>query len=136
MILVDASIWTDFLGGHDAHGAPALERIAEQGVAFGFTSVIHQEVLQGTASEQDFRKLDAYLRSQRFFHPLGALESHAAAAQPHADFRREGVTIRSTIDCLITQIFIEHDLLSPHDHKHYRHKAGVIPGLRLFDLAG
>ena len=58
--------------------------------------------------------------------------SHREAAHIYFSCRRKGITIRSTIDCLIAQISIEHDLILLHNDKDFTHMAAVIPQLKLF----
>ena len=45
--------------------------------------------------------------------------------------RKKGLTIRSTIDCLIAQIAIEHDLLLLQNDKDFVHMASIVE-LKLF----
>ncbi len=48
---------------------------------FGITSFTYQEILQGAKSEQELDRLQAYLSTQRFYHPKDPLESFEAAAR-------------------------------------------------------
>jgi predicted nucleic acid-binding protein len=45
--------------------------------------------------------------------------------------RRKGMTIRSTIDCLIAQIAIEHDLELLHSDRDFENMVSVIPELKI-----
>jgi hypothetical protein len=56
-----------------------LESILNEGIDFGITSVIYQEILQGSSTEKDFITLDTYLKTQRFYHPLNILKTHQVA---------------------------------------------------------
>lgn len=103
----------------------------EREVPFGITGVIYGEVLQGAASRADFEKLALYLGTQRFYHPRDPVESYRGAAWLYFRCRRAGVTVRSTVDCLIAQLAIEHDLLLLHNDRDYERLAHVIPELRL-----
>ena len=44
---------------------------------------------------------------------------HRQAARIYYDCRRRGLTIRSTIDCYIAQLALDHDLAVLHDDRHY-----------------
>ncbi len=68
-----------------------------------------------------------YLSSQRFYHPIHPIDSFAAAARIYFDCRRSGLTIRSTIDCVIAQTAIEHNLLLLHDDRDYEAIGSVVP---------
>jgi hypothetical protein len=99
----------------------------QQGIPFGINSFIYQEVLQGAKSEKEYRLLKKYLETQRFYYPKDPVESFARAARIYFDCRRKGVTIRSTIDCIIAQTAIEHDLFLLHNDSDYDAMASVIP---------
>jgi hypothetical protein len=58
---------------------------------------------------------------------LDPVESFAQAAKIYFQCRRKGITVRSTIDCLIAQTAIEHNLLLLHDDRDYEGIASVIP---------
>jgi predicted nucleic acid-binding protein len=100
-------------------------------VALGATEIILQELLQGVPTEDEFDRLYAYLRTQRFFGPTKGLESHAEAARIYFRCRRKGISVRSTIDCLIAQVAIENDLL--HNDRDYPQISRAIPELQLFE---
>lgn len=132
MILVDTSVWIDYLRQRKTPATRALEEIMEGGYPFGLSGIIYQEILQGAASPEDFDRLAEYFGSQRFYHPADPVESYAAAGELYCRCRREGVTIRSTIVCLIVQIAIEHDLSLLQSDRDYVAIQTVIPDLRLF----
>jgi len=98
---------------------------------FGITSIIYQEILQGASTRKEYITLDAYLSTQRFFHPKDQLASYAGAADIYFTCRKQGITIRSTIDCLIGQIALEHELFLLHNDKDFDAMASVV-GLRIY----
>ena len=67
-----------------------------------------------------------YLSSQRFFHPKDPVESYARAAHIYFAYRKKEITVRSTIDCLIVQIALEHDLFLLHNDSDFIAMAPVI----------
>jgi predicted nucleic acid-binding protein len=129
--LVDTSVWIDSLRQRDNPPVRFFRRLLDQNVPYGITGVIYQEVLQGARSPKDFETLQDYLGSQRFYHPLDLVASHAEAARIFRKCRSEGITIRSTIDCLIAQIAIEHDLMLLHNDRDFTCIAQVAPTLHL-----
>jgi predicted nucleic acid-binding protein len=133
LILVDTSAWIDFLSGSDTPAAAALDGLIDRQVPFGLTEIILQELLQGVPSEDDFDRLYSYLRTQRLFGPTNGLESHSEAARIYFRCLRKGITVRSTIDCLIAQVAIENDLLLLHSDRDYPQISRAIPELRLFE---
>ena len=131
MILADTSVLIDFLEGRETESGHRLKAVLQQGIPFGINSFIYQEVLQGAKSVKEYRLLKKYLETQLFYHPKDPVESFAKAARIYFDCRRKGVTIRSTIDCIIAQTAIEHDLFLLHNDSDYDSMARVIP-LRIY----
>ena len=130
MYLVDTSVWVGLFRQQENGAVHLLREILEQQIPFGIASVIYQELLQGAKGESDYQQLQEYLGSQIFYHPKDELESYANAARIYFDCRRKGVTIRSTIDCLIAEIAIEHDLVLLHDDADFNHMAKVVTDLK------
>jgi hypothetical protein len=127
MILVDTSVLIDFFKGVENEGVQKLKAVLDRGIPFGINSFIFQEVLQGAASEKEYSLLDRYLRTQRFYHLKDPVDSFARAARICMDCRRKGITIRSTIDCLIVETVLEHDLFLLHNDNDFSAIARVIP---------
>ena len=115
----------------DNHATRRLTEISEGETIVGITSLIYQEVLQGAASHTRFDYIADYLASQVFYHPRHPVESYKEAARMYFTCRRQGITIRSSTDCLIARVAIEHDLLLLHDDRDFETLAGVIPELAL-----
>jgi predicted nucleic acid-binding protein len=127
MILVDTSVLIDFLKGFQTEGRDKFEVVLHRKIPFGITSFILQEVLQGAASEKEFLLLKKYLLSQKFYHPKDPVDSFARAARIYMDCRKQGITIRSTIDCIIVQTTIEHDLFLLHNDSDFNAMVKVVP---------
>lgn len=109
MILVDSSVWIDFLSLKDTPQTATLWRAKRAREPIGIADVVLTEVLQGTRSDADFataRRLFAtYL-------PVTTLDFPAAtrAAQHYRILRAKGITIRKTIDTLIATRCILDDI--------------------------
>jgi len=127
MILVDTSVLVDFFRGTQNGASQKFKSVLQQAIPFGITSLIYQELLQGARSEKEYRLLRKYLETQRFYHPKEPVDSYARAARIYFDCRRKGVTLRSTIDCIIAQTAIDHDLLLLHNDNDFDAMASVIP---------
>jgi predicted nucleic acid-binding protein len=105
VIVVDSSVWIDFLNGRKA---PHVERLR---AVFGAEEIIVGdlmlcEVLQGLDGERAARQVEALLR--RF--EIVAMAGEAIAVAAARNFRalhRRGVTVRKTIDLLIGTWCIE-----------------------------
>ena len=127
MILVDTSVLIDFFKGVKNSSTDKFKSILIQKIPFGINSFIFQEVLQGAKSEKEYRLLRQYLETQRFYHPKDPIEFFAKAARIYFKCRKKGVTIRSTIDCIIAQTAIEHDLFLLHNDTDFDAMATIVP---------
>ena len=100
MIVVDTSVWIDFLGGRRTRQALRCAELIEKGDPIALTDVILTEVLQGLRSEDEAQLVERHLRAFPVLR-LEELDDFALAAGLYRMARAEGVTIRSTVDCLI-----------------------------------
>jgi predicted nucleic acid-binding protein len=105
VIVVDSSVWIDFLNGRDA---PHVERlraiIGTDEVTVG--DLMLCEVLQGLDDERTAREVEGLLRRFEIVHMAGDAIAVAAAGN-FRSLRRRGITIRKTIDLLIGTWCIE-----------------------------
>jgi len=127
MILVDTSVLIHFFKGVDSKSNQRFRMVLQREIPFGINSLIFQEVLQGAASEKEYLTLKKYLETQRFYHLKEPIDSFAKAAKIYLDCRKKGITIRSTIDCLIAQTALENNLFLLHDDSDFDLMAKVIP---------
>ena len=130
--LVDTSVWIDFFRQRKTPPVEKFYSLLDTPDNYGITEAIFQEILQGALHENDFQSLADYLISQRLFRPKYELESYRQAAYLYFSCRRKGITIRSTIDCLIAQTAIEHNLILLHSDKDFLRIAEVTPLLQLY----
>lgn len=121
MILVDASVWIEVFR---ARRPLDLESVVDFDDVVTCLPVI-QEVLQG------FRDEAAYRRARESMLSLPIVESPLAedvfvqAVDLYRSARRAGVTVRSSIDCLIAACAIRHDLEVLHLDRDYAALAEV-----------
>jgi predicted nucleic acid-binding protein len=100
VIVVDTSVWIDVLAGRRTRQARRCVELIEGGEPVALTDVIFAEVLQGFRSEDEAQLVEGHLRAFPVLR-LEDLEDFALAASLYRGARREGVTIRKTLDCLI-----------------------------------
>lgn len=127
MILVDTSVLIDYLKDIDNKGTTQFNEIQKRQLKFGINQYIYQELLQGCKSKKDFNLLKEYLDTQIFYKFKDQLNSYANAALIYIKLRNKGITIRSTIDCLIAQMTIENDLYLLHNDVDFNRIAEVLP---------
>ena len=130
MVLVDSTVWIDLLRASSNAAVERLRRLLTQGDAC-VAGVIVQELLQGAASAAHLERLQARFLAlpQLPTRPHG--QTHAAAGALYARCRWAGVTPRSSHDCLIAQLAIEHEVPLLHDDRDFEQLATVEPMLRL-----
>jgi predicted nucleic acid-binding protein len=125
VILVDSSVLIDYLEGRENSPVSRFIEVLDHGIPFGISPVTILEVLQGAATEKDFSTMRDYLGSQTVYGLEGGLESYAGAAKIFFDLRRKGMSVRSSVDCLIAQTAIEHGLLLLHNNSDFDRIAQV-----------
>lgn len=131
MYLVDTSVWIDFLRDKTNPSVHFFEDLIDNQIPFGITGMIYQEILQGAATQKDFNRLVDYLTTQHFFHAKDVVGTYESAAKIYFNCRRRGVTVRSTSDCFIAQIAIDHDLTLLHNDQDFVRIKKIIPTLKL-----
>ncbi len=127
MIVVDTSVLIDFLKGARTPAAERFAQIEEDKVPFAIPVVCFQEVLQGARDRKEWRVLDEYLATQHLLVPAEHLDLHREAARIFFDGRRRGLTIRSTIDCLIAAQTLRAGGTLLHDDDDFERIASIRP---------
>ena len=113
MILVDTSVWVDFLRGEKSAQRRTLHSLIEDEEDLSITEIILTEILQGIKKDRDFETIKNYLLEFTIHRPKG-IETYLRAAQVYRDCRKKGKTVRKTVDCIIAAICIENDLVLFH----------------------
>ena len=126
MVLVDTSVLIGYLKGDENESLKRFQYVLDNNIPFGINSLIYQEVLQGVKSEKNFIGVKKYLDTMRFYGLKDQKESFAAAARIYYNCRRRGITINSTIDCLIAQTALENTLFLLHNDSDFERLARVV----------
>ena len=134
MYLVDTSVWVDFLRGSGTPQVAALKGLLEGDDIVGVAPIILQEVLQGADSDERFEKWRKYFEGLCCYAPADPVASSITAARLYQACRRAGKTPRSSNDCLIARIAMEHDLVLVHSDRDFTAIAAAAPGLKLFPV--
>jgi len=110
MIIVDTTVWIDYLRGAKNSETLWLEREVDLR-RMGLTDLILCEVLQGMRGNAFMEVRDALLKFH-IFESAGTVLA-IAAAENYQTLREAGYTVRKTIHCLIATFCIEaeHTLL-------------------------
>ncbi|MBV8393615.1 MAG: PIN domain nuclease [Alphaproteobacteria bacterium] len=118
MIVVDSSVWIDFLNGRKAPHVEHLRR-ALGGEEIIVGDLMLCEVLQGLGSERAARDVETLLRRFEIV-PMVDQKLAVAAARHYRTLRRLGVTVRKTIGLLIGSWCIEHRRALLHNDSDFR----------------
>jgi predicted nucleic acid-binding protein len=109
-VLVDTSAWVDFFNGYPSPEAGALAQLIREEVDVLTCGVVVAEVLQGLRRSKSLTKIERHFLEMEWLTPREP-ETYVDAADLFRQLRSRGVTIRSTIDCIIAKLADEHDAL-------------------------
>jgi predicted nucleic acid-binding protein len=105
-VLVDSTVWIDFLNARQTEQTKKFKQCIRNYDAICLCGFVLVEVLQGVRdgrelyfAKQHFQNL-TYLEDNRSTFELGATI--------YRELRRQGVTIRNSMDCLISAVVIQH----------------------------
>lgn len=117
MILVDSSVWIDFLRDTPTWQTSQLESLLSDGeVLMG--DLILLEILQGYSNEKEARRVEARLEPLDTI-AIGGRSLVLEAARNYRMLRRKGITVRSTIDTLIATRCISDGLTLLHGDRDF-----------------
>ena len=104
MILVDSSVWIDFLSSAPGHAGRELRRMIADAEPLALTGVVIAEILQGLT--RDVSQIERYLGLWEMIEP-GGFATYREAAAIFRLARAKGISL-TTIDTLIAAIALEH----------------------------
>ena len=108
MILIDSSVWVDYLRDLETPQTRRVEALlGRESLAVG--DLVVTEVLQGCTSDRAF-DLTLALLSELEFVTIGGPEVAIEAARNFRKLRAKGITIRKTIDTLIATRCIQDEM--------------------------
>lgn len=107
MVLVDTSVWIDFLLKGTSGESQVLSNLIEAEEDVATCGLIRQEVLQGIRDDLTLSRIRNLL-DQTHYLRLEEPQVFDDAAKLYRDLRRKGMTLRSPMDCLIAVIATQH----------------------------
>ena len=128
MILVDTSIWIDYLNGKEN----SLTNILDKALIDGLVSIgdlILLEILQGIKTEREYNKTKTALALLEQYEMFGN-NMVEKCAENFRFLRKKGITIRKTNDVIIATFCIENNLpllFSDRDFIPFVDHLGLIP---------
>jgi predicted nucleic acid-binding protein len=117
LILVDSSVWIDYFNGISTWQTDLLDTyLSKAPVVIG--DLILTEVLQGFRSDKDYETAKSFL-SALPFRQIGGYNVVVQSAQNYRRLRKDGVTVRKTIDIIIGTFCIIEGLILLHDDRDF-----------------
>jgi len=105
-LLVDSTVWIDFFNGQKAKQTTTLEQCFQNRDEICCCGFVLAEVLQGIRDEKQ------YVAVKRQFENLVYLDDDRTTfelgATIYRELRRKGISIRNSIDCLISATVVQH----------------------------
>ena len=130
MVVVDTSIWIDYLRGANYKKMERLEEILDSDrIIIG--DLIITELMQGFRNKKDLSKIELLIDSLEYKDMLGkniALKS----AKNYRELRKKGFTVRKTIDVMIGTFCIENKYEILHNDRDFEPMTKIL-GLRSID---
>ncbi len=122
MILVDTSVWIDFLSSSPSPAGAELRRMVADAEPFALTGIVVTEILQGL--RRDVTRIEHYLSQWEMLEPRG-FSTYRQAASIFRAASAKGVAVTTT-DALIAAIASEHNATLFTTDKDFSRIAGIM----------
>ena len=117
MVLVDTSVWIDFFSACACRHVEALEQLIINKEDVCLCGVILTEILQGIRNDAEFE------RTRELLENLVVLPMRHTvflrSAEIYRSLRKQGITIRKPVDCMIASTAIEYNLPLLHNDRDF-----------------
>lgn len=117
MWIVDSSVWIDYFNGKVTPQTEILDRALGRR-ELGVGDIIVCEVLQGFRRQRDFDLAQNALLSLPVY-TFGGVDLAIRSAENYRMLRARGITLRSTIDCLIATFVIQYRFTLLHSDRDF-----------------
>ncbi|QIM17748.1 PIN domain nuclease [Leucobacter coleopterorum] len=131
MILVDSSVWIEYLRDSDDPVVDQLDRLLMEDADVRITEPIIMELLAGATNPLLESRISQLTNGLRVI-PVDAALDYRSAAQLFVASLQNGHPLRGLSDCLIAAIAIRGDAMLFHRDRDFRYIAEVAP-LRLYE---
>jgi len=117
MVIVDTTVWVDYLKGASTPEVEWLDRETSR-QRLGLLDLMACEVLQGLSTDEEAVRVLRHMRRFEIFQ-TGGIDLAVAAARNYRHLRSRGRTVRKTIDCLIATFCIEQNHALLHNDRDF-----------------
>ncbi len=105
MVVVDTSVWIDYLRGRATREAVLLDQAVERVARVAVCGPVFQEVLQGIKEDREFKRVRLQLSKFPFLE--ATRWTFSRAAELYRALRKRGLTV-GQFDVLIAAVCLEH----------------------------
>ncbi len=119
MIMVDTTVWIDFFNDHSTTQVMTFQNALKNSEDICICGVIITELLQGIRDDNQYLKTKSYLENLIFL-PMN-YTTFIKAAEIFRYLRKQGITIRKPIDCMIAAVSVENDVPLLHNDRDFEH---------------
>ena len=109
MLIVDSAVWIDFFAGRELPHVQRLDTALLSDEEIGVPDIVRLEILSGVREDAALRKITSNLNALRRITAVDGDWDEAAAL--YRTCRRNGVTVRSVVDCLIVRLTVREGAL-------------------------
>ena len=117
MVIVDTTVWIDYLNGVQTPQTDWLDTEVEK-QRLGLTDLILCEILQGVKTDEQATEAQRELMKFEVM-PMSGIELAVAAAQNYRKLRAKGRTVRKTVDCLIATFCLTNGFTLLHNDRDF-----------------
>ena len=125
MIIVDTSVWIEFLEGGNHWTKERLKDKIANRESVAYTEMILLEILAGLELRKDREKVEKNFQTNVLL--PGKRSTTMLAAEIYQEMRRKGKTIRSIVDCMISAVAIETGATILHKDRDFEYIAEYYP---------
>lgn len=125
-MIVDTSVWIDYFNGHPSPQAHLLAQRIEDGEPIALLGLVLTEILLGLKTDAQASRIESLLDAFDWLEGPSRRD-HIAAAKIYRQCRAKGITVRSTIDCLIAQIALREGRAVLAKDRDFAAIAGIVP---------
>lgn len=133
MILIDTSVWIPFFKDNSNHAGLFVEDLLLQREKVCINAVIEMEILQGIRDDHVFKSIKSYLLDFQYFPELSK-QHWSTASDIYRSCRKQGVTIRRSLDCLIAANAMINNLTVAHIDRDFELIKKVFPALATINV--
>ena len=118
MVLVDTTVWIDFFAARSSSHVVALENLLINRKDICICGIVLTEVLQGIRKDSEFKKTRDLFNNLLFL-PM-PYPVFLKASEIYRSLRRQGITIRKSVDCMIASVALENNIPLLHNDKDFK----------------